>query len=67
MTEGKNQMTDVHLEETDHHDVAPENERRASVAADNVLEHELTFMDVARNHKMLIWWCFYFAMCAVGW
>lgn len=41
--------------------------RRGSVAMDNVLEHELTFMEVAKNHKMLIWWSFYFAMCAVGW
>jgi hypothetical protein len=38
-----------------------------NVVTDNVQEHQLTFMDVARNHKPLIWWSFYFAMCAVGW
>ena len=48
-------------------------ERRGSVITDgnvitdNVQEHQLTFMDVARYHKALIWWSFYFAMCAVGW
>jgi hypothetical protein len=41
--------------------------RRGSVARDNVTEHELTFMDVLKHHKMLIWWSFYFAMCAIGW
>jgi hypothetical protein len=45
-----------------------ENEgRRGSVAKDAVAEHELKFMDVLKHHKMLIWWSFYFAMCAVGW
>jgi hypothetical protein len=38
-----------------------------NVITDNVQEHQLTFMDVAREHKSLIWWSFYFAMCAVGW
>lgn len=38
-----------------------------NVVKDNDREHQLTFMDVARDHKSLIWWSFYFAMCAVGW
>jgi hypothetical protein len=42
-------------------------ERRGSIAKDAATEHELTFMDVLKHHKMLIWWSFYFAMCAVGW
>jgi hypothetical protein len=41
--------------------------RRGSVARDTATEHDLTFMDVLKHHKMLIWWSFYFAMCAVGW
>jgi hypothetical protein len=41
--------------------------RRASVAADNEEEHQLTFVDVWKHHKAMIWWSFYFAMCAVGW
>lgn len=45
-----------------------ENEiRRGSVTKDATAEHELKFMDVLKHHKMLIWWSFYFAMCAVGW
>jgi hypothetical protein len=38
-----------------------------NVITDNVHEHQLTFLEVARHHKALIWWSFYFAMCAVGW
>lgn len=38
-----------------------------NVITDNVHEHQLTFIEVAQHHKALIWWSFYFAMCAVGW
>jgi hypothetical protein len=41
--------------------------RRASVVADNAEEHQLTFVEVWKHHKAMVWWCFYFAMCAVGW
>ena len=41
--------------------------RCGSVTKDATAEHELKFMDVLKHHKMLIWWSFYFAMCAVGW
>ncbi|KAH6684802.1 general substrate transporter [Halenospora varia] len=30
-------------------------------------EHQLTFRDVWRNHKAIIGWSFFWAMCAVGW
>jgi hypothetical protein len=30
-------------------------------------EHDLTIRDVLSNHRTLVWWCFYWAMCAVGW
>lgn len=49
--------------EIDHED----HSRRGSVARDTATEHDLTFIDVLKHHKMLIWWAFYFAMCAVGW
>jgi hypothetical protein len=48
-------------------DLSGPEERHGSVDRDNATEHELTFMDVLKHHKMLIWWSFYFAMCAVGW
>ncbi|KXJ88025.1 maltose permease [Microdochium bolleyi] len=33
----------------------------------HVQEDELTLGDIFRNHKAVAWWCFYWAMCAVGW
>jgi len=30
-------------------------------------EHELTLGQVFRHHRAVAWWCFYWAMCAVGW
>jgi hypothetical protein len=30
-------------------------------------EHELTLQEVIKNHKVVVWWCFYWAMCAIGW
>jgi hypothetical protein len=67
MIEDKSQSTESHIEKTGQLDAASDDERRASVVADNTVEHELTFREVARNHKPLIWWSFYFAMCAIGW
>ncbi len=67
--EDKSPPTD-HVEKMAHEgqlDLTKGEERRGSVVRDNVTEHELTFKDVARYHKRLIWWSFYFAMCAVGW
>lgn len=39
-----------------HHDKAPVSR-----------EQELTLREVFKNHKIIVWWCFYWAMCAVGW
>lgn len=30
-------------------------------------EHDLTLRDVFKNHKSIVWWCFFWAMAAVGW
>ena len=30
-------------------------------------EHEITLREVFKKHRLIIWWCFYWAMCAVGW
>ncbi|KAI8713561.1 MFS domain-containing protein [Fusarium sp. LHS14.1] len=35
--------------------------------AANANEHNLTFRDVARKHPKIIWWSFFWCMCAVGW
>ncbi|TLD30987.1 hypothetical protein PspLS_01694 [Pyricularia sp. CBS 133598] len=41
---------------TSHHDKLPVSQ-----------EQELTLRDVCKNHMIIVWWCFYWAMCAVGW
>lgn len=46
----------------EHHDHKHDGETAA-----NQQEHDLTLAEAFRNHKTLIWWCFYWAMCAVGW
>lgn len=30
-------------------------------------EHELTIAEIWKSQKLVIWWCFYWAMAAVGW
>ncbi|KAH7368177.1 maltose permease [Plectosphaerella cucumerina] len=30
-------------------------------------EHDLTLGEVFKNHKLIVWWCFYWAMAAIGW
>ena len=43
---------------------ADKEESKISAAA---TEQVLTLRDVFKNHKTLVWWCFFWAMCAVGW
>lgn len=31
------------------------------------LEQELTVATICTRHKLVVWWCFYWAMAAVGW
>jgi hypothetical protein len=31
------------------------------------LQHELSIGDICKRHKLVVWWCFYWAMAAVGW
>ncbi|KAH7329462.1 maltose permease [Stachybotrys elegans] len=30
-------------------------------------EHDLTLRGILQSHKAIVWWCFFWAMCAVGW
>ncbi|THX53846.1 putative maltose permease [Aureobasidium pullulans] len=55
------EVADLHLE--DSHEVA----KNSALRADDELEHQLTVAYVVKHHKTLIWWTFYWAMCAVGW
>ncbi|GAM37739.1 C6 transcription factor [Talaromyces pinophilus] len=54
-------LTAVHMEELKlKHAVASPNNA-------NDEEATMTFSSVWRNHKIVIWWSFYWAMCATGW
>lgn len=37
------------------------------VERDNEQEHSLTLGYVARHHPKILWWSFFWCMCAVGW
>lgn len=41
--------------------------KEQALQADHSLEHDTTVKQVFRNHPALVWWCFYWAMAAVGW
>ncbi|POR39121.1 General alpha-glucoside permease [Tolypocladium paradoxum] len=38
-----------------------------AIRTDHRLEHELTVTDVFKKHPALAFWCFYWAMAAMGW
>lgn len=40
---------------------------QTAVKEDHRLEHHLTVRSVFKNHPVLVWWTFYWAMAAVGW
>ncbi|KAF6823973.1 maltose permease [Colletotrichum plurivorum] len=52
-----------HLEPSVSHHHDP----KGAAATTNQAEHELTVRDVFKNHKAIVWWCFYWAMAAIGW
>ncbi len=55
-------------EALEHADPVANGERKFSQAMVDVdSEHQLTFGDVWKNHKAIIGWSFFWAMCAVGW
>jgi hypothetical protein len=37
------------------------------IQQDHALEHELTAKQVLKKHPVLVWWCFYWSLAAVGW
>ncbi|KAF9878858.1 maltose permease [Colletotrichum karsti] len=52
-----------HLEPSvSHHDP-----KGGAIAATNRQELDLTVKEVFKNHKAIVWWCFYWAMAAIGW
>lgn len=68
MEKSMHDITDV----TSHDEHLPEPEinkspEHAAIVADTEEEHNLTFSQICKNHPMLIWWAFFYAMSAVGW
>lgn len=55
------QVADLHVE--DSHEAGKVN----ALQADDQHEHQLTVGYVMKHHKHLVWWVFYWAMCAIGW
>ncbi|KAH8801361.1 maltose permease [Xylogone sp. PMI_703] len=47
------------------HDESLSKHNDAAVAAAE--EHSMSIMDVLRNNKRIVWWCFFFSMSACGW
>ena len=41
--------------------------KEQALQADHNLEHDTTVKQVFHNHPIVVWWCFYWAMAAVGW
>ena len=37
------------------------------ITVDNDLEHQLTLRDIIKHHKALVFWSFFWALCAIGW
>lgn len=37
------------------------------IASNNEEEHQLSLWHVLQHHKGLVWWCFFFAVSAIGW
>ncbi|EEY23479.1 maltose permease [Verticillium alfalfae VaMs.102] len=56
-----NETTNV-VATVSHHDT-----KEGMSTSANQQEHELTLKTVFKHHKAVIWWCFYWAMCAIGW
>jgi hypothetical protein len=60
-------MTDKKEEAIVAPEVAGIEDPQKDVQADHNLEHGLALRDVFKKHKPLVWWCFYWAMAAIGW
>lgn len=41
--------------------------RHDAVAIATAEEHSLSMKDALLNNKRVLWWCFFFAMSAIGW
>jgi hypothetical protein len=51
----------------DHTAVEDASLKRDEAAIAAAEEHNLSMRDVLLNNKRILWWCFFFAMSAIGW
>lgn len=54
-----------HLEEVK--DLSIVEAKGAELSIDASQEHQLTVREIWKNHKQLMAWAFFWAMCAIGW
>ncbi|KAK1980068.1 maltose permease [Colletotrichum cereale] len=47
--------------------VSHQDAKEPALATTMQQEHDLTAREVFKNHKAIVWWCFYWAMAAIGW
>jgi hypothetical protein len=52
---------------TDHAAVEDVSLKRDEAAIAAAEEHSLSMKDALLNNKRILWWCFFFAMSAIGW
>jgi hypothetical protein len=57
--------TEANVEDLTIHDEGLSKRDEAAIAVAE--EHGLSMSDVLRNDKRIVWWCFFFAMSAIGW
>jgi hypothetical protein len=52
---------------TDHATIEDVSLKRDGAAIAAAEEHSLSMKDALLNNKRILWWCFFFAMSAIGW
>jgi hypothetical protein len=51
----------------DHATIEDVSLKRDNAAIANAEEHSLSMKDALLNNRRILWWCFFFAMSAIGW
>jgi len=51
----------------DHATIEDVSLKRDEAAIATAEEHSLSMKDALLNNKRILWWCFFFAMSAIGW
>lgn len=65
MSEDQKVTVDPKVDDVATHDEGFSKSDEAAIAIAE--EHSLSVKDVLINDKRIVWWCFFFAMSAIGW